>query len=64
MLLRAVLARTPDGAEAEIEWLTAAQQWATDVAVAALLALRPAGGLFLRGDTGPFRPYLPGGAFL
>jgi GNAT superfamily N-acetyltransferase len=63
-LLRTVLARTPEGVEAEVEWLTAAQQWAVDVAVAAQLELRPAGGLFLRGDTGPFRPYLPGGAYL
>jgi GNAT superfamily N-acetyltransferase len=63
-LLRTVLARTPDGVEAEIEWLTAAQQWATDVAVAARLELRTDGGVFLRGETGSFRPYLPGGAYL
>jgi GNAT superfamily N-acetyltransferase len=63
-LLRTVLARTPDGAEAEIEWLTADQQWATDVAVAARLELRPSGALFLRGETGSFRPYLPSGAYL
>jgi GNAT superfamily N-acetyltransferase len=63
-LLRTVLARTPGGAEAEIEWLTGAQQWATDVAVAARLELRSAGALFLRGETGSFRPYLPGGAYL
>jgi GNAT superfamily N-acetyltransferase len=63
-LLRTVLARTPNGAKAEIEWLTAAQQWATDVAVAARLELRPSGALFLRGETGAFRPYLPSGAYL
>jgi GNAT superfamily N-acetyltransferase len=63
-LLRTVLARTPAGAEAEIEWLTAAQQWATDVAVAAQLELRIGGGLFVRGETGSFRPYIPGGAYL
>jgi GNAT superfamily N-acetyltransferase len=63
-LLRTVLARVPDGASAEVEWLTPAQQWAIDVAVAAGLELRQVGGLFLRGDTGTFRPYLPGGAYL
>jgi GNAT superfamily N-acetyltransferase len=63
-LLRTVLARTPVGVEAEIEWLTADQQWATDVAVAARLELRPGGALFLRGETGSFRPYLPSGAYL
>jgi hypothetical protein len=63
-LLRTVLARTPDGAEAEVEWLTGAQQWAIDVAVAARLELRTGGGVLLRGETGSFQPYLPGGAYL
>jgi GNAT superfamily N-acetyltransferase len=63
-LLRTVLARTPEGAEAEVEWLTGAQQWAIDVAVDARLELRTGGGLFLRGETGTFRPYLPGGSYL
>jgi GNAT superfamily N-acetyltransferase len=63
-LLRTVLARIPPGGEAEVEWLTSAQGWAIDVAVEARLELRPGGGVFLRGDTGPFRPYLPGGAYL
>jgi hypothetical protein len=63
-LLRSVLARMPDGAGAEVEWLTGTQQWAVDVAVAAGLELRPGGAVFLRGDVGAFRPYLPGGAYL
>jgi GNAT superfamily N-acetyltransferase len=63
-LLRTVLARIPAGGEAEVEWLTGAQQWAIDVAVAAGLELRTGGGVFLRGETGSFRPYLPGGAYL
>jgi GNAT superfamily N-acetyltransferase len=63
-LLRAVLARVPSGGRAEVEWMTSAQQWAIDVAVAARLELRPGGAVFLRGDVGPFRPYLPGGAYL
>ena len=63
-LLRTVLARMPSAAEAAIEWLTPAQQWAIEVAHDAGLDIRPYGGLFLRGETGPFRPYLPGGAYL
>jgi GNAT superfamily N-acetyltransferase len=63
-LLRTVLARTPPGAQATVEWLTSAQQWAIDVVLAAGLDLRPDGPVFLRGETGSFRPYLPGGAYL
>ena len=63
-LLRTVLARVPDGTDAEVEWLTGAQQWAIDVAVAARLELRTGGAVFLRGEVGTFRPYLPGGAYL
>jgi GNAT superfamily N-acetyltransferase len=63
-LLRTVLARIPPGGSAEVDWITATQQWAVDVAVAARLELRPAGAVALRGDVGPFRPYLPGGAYL
>jgi GNAT superfamily N-acetyltransferase len=63
-LLRSVLARIPPGGSAEVDWITATQQWAVDVAVAARLELRPAGAVALRGDVGPFRPYLPGGAYL
>jgi GNAT superfamily N-acetyltransferase len=63
-LLRTVLARTPPDAEAEVSWLTGAQQWAIDVAVAARLQLRLAGAVCLRGEVGPMRPYLPGGAYL
>jgi GNAT superfamily N-acetyltransferase len=63
-LLRTVLARVPAGAKAEVDWMTGAQQWAIEVAVAARLQLRPGGAVFLRGDVGAFRPYLPGGAYL
>ena len=54
----------PDGTKAEVDWLTGAQHWAIDVAVAARLELRPGGAVFLRGEVGTFRPYLPGGAYL
>lgn len=62
-LLRAALARA-DGA-ATVEWLGARQNWALPVCLDAGLELRPGGGtIFLAGDTGPFAPYLPSGAYL
>jgi GNAT superfamily N-acetyltransferase len=63
-LLRTVLARVPDGTKAVVEWLTPAQGWGLDAVLAAGLELRPLGALFLRGETGTFSPYLPGGAYL
>jgi hypothetical protein len=61
-LLRTVLARASGAAE--VAWMTATQQWAIDVVVAAGLELKPGGAVCLRGDVGPFRSYLPGGAYL
>jgi hypothetical protein len=63
-LLRTALARSPATGTAEVEYITAAQQWAIDVALATELTLEPHAAVFLRGDVGPFRPYLPGGAYL
>jgi Acetyltransferase (GNAT) domain len=63
-LLRAVLARTPAGRSATVSWLTAEQSWAVGVALEAGLQLGLEGGIFRRGDTGRFSPYLPSGAFL
>jgi hypothetical protein len=63
-LLRTVLARTPDGTHADVDWLGAGQHWAIDVAVAAGLELRPGGAVCVRGQVGRLRPYLPGGAFV
>jgi hypothetical protein len=63
-LLRTVLARAPAGKDVDVSWLTSSQQWAIEVVVAAGLDLRPGGAVCLRGDVGPFRPYLPGGAYL
>jgi hypothetical protein len=61
-LLRAVLARSP---EIMVLWITAAQQWAVDVCLEAGLELSTGiGAVFVDGDVGPFRPYLPSGAFL
>jgi GNAT superfamily N-acetyltransferase len=61
-LLRTVLARAPG--RAEVSWLTGAQRWAVDVALEARLALDVWGAVFLRGEVGPFSPYLPSGAYL
>jgi GNAT superfamily N-acetyltransferase len=61
-LLRTALARA--GERARVDWLTASQQWATDVVVQAGLELEIGGAVFLRGDVGRFRPYLPSGAYL
>jgi GNAT superfamily N-acetyltransferase len=64
-VLRAALARSAAGERSFVEWLTAAQQWAIAVCVEARLELRSnAGAVFLGGDVGPFRPYLPNGAYL
>jgi GNAT superfamily N-acetyltransferase len=61
-LLRTALAQAEG--TAVVEWLTGRQQWATDVVVSAGLALEPAGAVFVRGDVGRLRPYLPSGAYL
>jgi GNAT superfamily N-acetyltransferase len=63
-LLRAALASAA-GREASVEWMTAAQNWAIPVCLDAGLELKTdIGGVFLGGDVGPFRPYLPSGAYL
>jgi len=52
-------------ASVHVEWLTARQSWATRVCVKAGLHLSTTSGpVFLGGDVGPFRPYLPTGAYL
>jgi GNAT superfamily N-acetyltransferase len=62
-LLHAVLARA-GAATFEVNWLTAAQDWAVRTCVEAGLELSIAGAVFLGGDVGRFRPYLPNGTFL
>jgi GNAT superfamily N-acetyltransferase len=63
-LLRAAMARA-DGREMTVGWITAAQQWAVDVAIEARLEMQTTSGcLFVDGDLGPMTPYLPSGAFL
>lgn len=63
-LLRAALAATPPGKEMSVEFITAAQSWAIEPLLDAGLTLKPSGAVFLRGEVGPFAPYLPSGAYL
>ena len=49
--------------EVTIDWLTADQQWAIDVALAARLSLGPGPSSCRRTTLGPMTPYLPGGAY-
>jgi hypothetical protein len=63
-LLRTALAGSPATGTAEVDNITAAQQWAIDVALATELMLESHAAVFLRADVGPFRPYLTGRAYL
>ena len=60
-LLRAVIATAPDGERIRVEYITAAQGWAVDVVLESGLAIALHNALFVRGDVGPFHPYLPSG---
>ncbi|MDT7548790.1 MAG: hypothetical protein QOE84_1184 [Actinomycetota bacterium] len=51
------------GPELEVFWLTAEQQWAIDVVLAARLSLRPGPSSCRRSTLGPLSPYLPSGAY-
>ncbi len=62
-LLWSALARSPEGGRVRVDYLTAAQEWAVDVCLAARLSLRTEGYLCLR-HMRPPAPYLPSGAFL
>ncbi|MCW2572417.1 MAG: family N-acetyltransferase [Frankiales bacterium] len=52
-----------DSPAVTLEWLTADQQWAIDVALSARLALLPGPSSCRRTTLGPMTPYLPGGAY-
>jgi GNAT superfamily N-acetyltransferase len=64
IVLWGALAAAPRGATAHVGFLTAGQQWALPVLLDAGLALSPDGPVFLRGDVGPFTPYVPSSAYL
>lgn len=61
-LLSACLARATDNEIVEVNWITAAQQWAIRVVLDAGLALHPVGPVMTRGMSPPSW-YLPSGAF-
>ena len=62
-VLSAALLGVDEGVVAEVHDVTAGQQWAVDVGLAAGLELRAAGFLCFRGMRSP-APYIPSGAFL
>lgn len=62
-LLTAALLRSPSGTEVAINYLTAEQEWAVDIALAARLSLRTEGYLALRHMRPPM-PYIPSGPLL
>src|SRR4051794_17166391 len=63
-LLWGALAPAGPGESVHVDFVTAGHDWAVQACLAARLALSPDGPLFVRGDVGPFAPYLPSGAFL
>lgn len=63
-LLRAALDGTPPDGTALVSGIGQGQDWALSVALEAGLGLRPGGAIFVRGEVGPMRPYLPSGAYL
>lgn len=60
-LLTDALAGMSHDCDVEVGWLTASQQWAIQVCLAAGLELHPVGGVMVRGHPGPMSPYLPNG---
>jgi GNAT superfamily N-acetyltransferase len=63
-LLWACLAEGEPGAPVHVDYVTAGNDWAVAVVLEAGLSLSPDGPVFVRGETGPFAPYLPSGAYL
>jgi GNAT superfamily N-acetyltransferase len=63
LVLRAMLAEAPPGETVEINWLTAAQQWAIRVLIEAGVELQPYGPVMVRGMPGPPSPYIPSGGY-
>jgi predicted N-acetyltransferase YhbS len=61
-LLWAGLAESPSP-DVAVMWLTADQQWAIDVCLAARLSLRPGPSSARRSTLGPLTPFLPTGAY-
>jgi GNAT superfamily N-acetyltransferase len=52
------------GRTVSIDFVTAENQWAVRVGLAAGLTIAPGGPTFVRGQIGPMAPYIPSGAYL
>jgi GNAT superfamily N-acetyltransferase len=63
LVLRTMLAEAPPGETVEVNWLTAPQQWAINVLIAAGVELQPYGPVMVRGMPGPPHPYIPSGGY-
>jgi len=63
LVLRAMLAESPEGETIEVNWLTSAQQWAIGVLTQAGIELQPYGPVMVRGMPGPPTPYIPSGGY-
>jgi GNAT superfamily N-acetyltransferase len=63
LVLRAMLAESPEGETIEVNWLTSAQQWAIRVLTQAGIELQPYGPVMVRGMSGPPTPYIPSGGY-
>ncbi len=63
-LLQTAIAHAGIGATVHLDVITAGNDWAIEVALAAGLALSPDGPLFVRGEVGSLRPFLPSAAYL
>jgi len=63
LVLRTMLAESPEGETIEVNWLTSAQQWAIRVLTQAGIELQPYGPVMVRGMSGPPSPYIPSGGY-
>ena len=63
LVLRTMLAESPEGETIEVNWLTSAQQWAIRVLTQAGIELQPYGPVMVRGMSGPPTPYIPSGGY-
>ena len=63
-MLWALFVTGPPGATVNVDFLTAGQDWALPVCLAARLPLSPDGPMFAGGQLGPLAPYIPSGAYL
>jgi GNAT superfamily N-acetyltransferase len=63
LVLRTMLAESPQGETIEVNWLSSAQQWAIRVITQAGIELQPYGPVMVRGMPGPPSPYIPSGGY-